>query len=393
MKRVLAYLFIALAVSCTGTVDPNAELPDNGEETPMPPVEEDQDPLDGVDEVPEGVLRIFADKTEIAANGSDEVTFTVMFGSEDVSTDKGMQLIRTFNGDKKYMMYGANKFTTVSAGTYTFSAEYYYAGKKYSDNEVTIQATQFFSGEEKDYARNVLAAYFTSTGCTSCPLASKGIKTVQENNPGEISVVAFHADMAGISDPMKTGNTEVFRLGLGNFQGLPMLFWNLRPGTNLIGPEFQTSFDAEKALYEPQCGVAIETSFDESTRELDIEVGITSNLPVVYRYLVFLVEDNMDSAVLGNAYKQCGDPYVHDNVVRDVLTSGVSGEKINQDLPFTVGVEATAAKKVKLPAHWNAKNMRVVVSAMSSSDGGYTWIANNTNECALGSSVDYEYVE
>jgi hypothetical protein len=43
--------------------------------------------------VPEGVLRIFADKTEISADGNDEVTFTVMFGSEDVSNAKTLQLI------------------------------------------------------------------------------------------------------------------------------------------------------------------------------------------------------------------------------------------------------------------------------------------------------------
>ena len=38
-----------------------------------------------VEVVPDGVLKIFADKTDIAADGSDCVTFSVMFGSEDVS--------------------------------------------------------------------------------------------------------------------------------------------------------------------------------------------------------------------------------------------------------------------------------------------------------------------
>lgn len=384
MKRFIAYMVFALAlVACTGTVDPDVQQPDD-----IP----QEKPTDPTTEVPEGVLRIFADKTEISANGADEVTFKVMFGSEDVSNAKTLQLVRTFNGDSRYMAYGVNKFSTTAAGTYSFKAEYYYGGKKYSDNEVEIVATQFFTGEEKAYARNMLAAYFTSTGCTSCPSAYKGIKAVQEKHPGVVSVVAFHENMV-VSDPMKTAATEVFKSGLGNFTGLPRLFWNLRTGTNLIGPDFMQSFDDEVAAYEPECGVAITTAYDEDSRKLDITVGITSNIPSSYRYLVFLVEDNMDSEVLGVDYRQCGEPYIHNNVIRDVLSSKVYGEKINDDLPLNVGVEVTASKSVILSPEWNAENMRVIVSALSTADGGNSWVANNTNECKIGESVSYEYAE
>ena len=100
VRNILAALsFIALA-ACSGTVDP-----DSGTET--------KDPMK---EVPEGVLRIFADKTEISADGNEEVTFTVMFGSEDVSNAKTLQLVRSFNGEEKYMAYGVNKYSTVTAG-------------------------------------------------------------------------------------------------------------------------------------------------------------------------------------------------------------------------------------------------------------------------------------
>lgn len=343
-------------------------------------------------DVPEGTLRIFADKTEIVADGADEVTFTIMYGSQDVSNAKTLQLIRVYEGDEKYMSYGVNKFTTMTAGTYTFKAKYYYAGNKYTDNEVEIVAEPYQSGEERSYARNVLAAYFTSTGCTSCPSAYRGLKEVQEDNPGVVSVVAFHEHMT-ISDPMRTTETDLFKSALGNFTGLPRLFWNLRPGTELIGPKFTDSFAEEIASYEPECGVAINTEYDPDTRKLDIKVGVTSNLPMTYRYLVFLVEDNMDSKVLGDEYKQCGDHYVHHNVVRDVLSSSAAGAKLNDDLPLTVGVEAIAKNSVTLSENWNPDNMRVIVSAMSSTDGGVTWVANNTNECKVGESVSYEYAE
>lgn len=370
-KRIFTY-FAAVSVSfgfcaCEGTVD-------------------DGYTDGGVNDVPEGTLRIFADKTEIAADGNDKVTFTVMFGSEDVSNGKTLQLKRTFEGNSKYMSYGANVFSTVTAGTYIFTAEYYYGGKQYSDNSVEVIAKPYFSGEAKNYEQRVLGVYFTSTGCTSCPVASRGIVALQEANPGRISVVSFHSDLGSIADPMTIPATAEFNSALGGFDGLPRLFWNMRKGTKLIGPTFTESFAEETASYTPASGVAIETAYDEASLELDVTIGITSNLPSVYRYLVFLVED-------GIVADQTGDPdYVHNNVVRAVLT-GATGDKINDNLPLTVGVEAKATESVVLSKDWNPANMRVVVASMTSDNGGYDWTADNVNECRVGESVTCIYAE
>lgn len=371
---LLAFAVAAFA-SCSGNIDP-----DNGGG-----VEEPDEP----EVVPEGVLRIFADKNEIAADGNEEVTFTVMFGSEDVSNAKTLQLIRKFNGEEKYMAYGANKFSTVTPGEYTFTAKYYYGGNNITDNSVTVEAKPFFSGEEKNYMQRVLGVYFTSTGCTSCPTATKGIKDVQDANPGVISVAAFHSHMGVISDPMTIPETAEFNSALGGFGGLPRLFWNMRrqeSDKELIGPSFKESFEEEIAAYTPNCGVAVETSYspDSSAPKLTVTAGITSNLPSVYRYIIFLVED-------GIVGEQSGEKnYTHNNVVRDVLT-GASGDKINDNLPLSVGVEVKASKTVTLSKDWNVDNMRVIVAALTSEDGGYNWIVNNVNECKVGESVSYLY--
>ena len=368
-----AISFIALA-ACSGTVDP-----DSGTET--------KDPMK---DVPEGVLRIFADKTEISADGNDEVTFTVMFGSEDVSKAKTLQLIRNFNGDEKYMAYGANKFSTVTAGTYTFSAKYYYAGNNYTDNSVTVEAKPFFNGEEKNYKRQYLGTLFTSTGCNSCPLAAKGLKQLQADNPGEIILAAFHADMV-VPDPMTIAETYEFQTALGGFQGLPAFFWNMREESYTGGSAFSESFAEEKDAYDTYSGVAVETTYDEGSSKLDVNIGITSNVPSVFRYMVILVEDDIPAK---GEYEQNGqnENYVHYNVVRKVLTN-VTGEKINDNLPLTVGVEVKASKSVTLSKDWKPENMRVIVAAMTSEDGGYNWTVNNVNECKVGGSVSYLYEE
>lgn len=374
VRNILAALsFIALA-ACSGTVDP-----DSGTET--------KDPMK---EVPEGVLRIFADKTEISADGNEEVTFTVMFGSEDVSNAKTLQLVRSFNGEEKYMAYGVNKYSTVTAGEYTFSAEYYYTGKHFTDNSVIVEAKQFFTGEEKNYKRRYLGTLFTSTGCNSCPLAAKGLKKLQEENPDVITLAAFHADMT-IPDPMTIAETYEFQSALGGFQGLPAFFWNMREDSYTGGSVFTESFAVEQEAYDTYSGVAISTSYDASSSKLDVELGITSNMPAVFRYMIILVEDDIPAK---GEYEQNGQSqdYIHYNVVRKVLT-GVSGDKINDNLPLTVGVETKASKSVTLSKAWNAENMRVIVAAMTSEDGGFNWTVNNVNECKVGGSVSYIYEE
>lgn len=377
-RYLLAFAAALAAAACSGTIDPEAG---NNDDVPQ------EDPKT---QVPEGVLRIFADKTQVSADGNDEVTFTVMYGSEDVSNAKTLQLIRTFDGEQKYMAYGANRFSTVTAGTYEFSAKYYYAGNNYTDNSVTVEARPFFSGEEKAYARRYFGTLFTSTGCNSCPLAAKGLKKLQEENPGEIILAAFHADMT-VPDPMTIPQTYELQSQLGGFTGLPAFFWNMREDSYTGGAAFTESFNEEKARYETFCGVALNTAYDAATSNLDVEVGITSNNPAVFRYMLILVEDDIQAK---GDFAQNGqsDSYIHYNVVRDVATS-VAGEKLNDNLPLTVGVEVKANKTVTISPDWNIDNMRVIAVAMTSDDGGYNWTANNVNECRLGESAQYLYVE
>jgi hypothetical protein len=56
MFKRITYIFAALVLAaCSGTIDPESQKPDGPAGNPM-------------EEVPEGVLRIFADKTEVTAD-------------------------------------------------------------------------------------------------------------------------------------------------------------------------------------------------------------------------------------------------------------------------------------------------------------------------------------
>ncbi len=356
MRNFLTYLFVCMSAffisSCSGKVD------------------------DGMN-VPEGVLRIFADKTEILADGNETVTFKVMFGSRDVSNEKTMQLVRRYgdSDDGKLMTYGANSYSTSTPGTYTFSAEYYYGGKHVSDNSVKVQAKEFFTGEEQDFEGRLLCMSFTSTTCNSCPGAAANIKDLLRKHPDAFSVVSVHRYLSA-PDPMETEHTDDLIAAVGGFKGLPAIYFNMDKDTEVLNGDVETAYNEYLTSYEPFCGIDLQTEYDSQTRQLTVDLGVTSNLPAVFRYYVFLVEDGIDE------HEQCGEPYVHDNVLRDLLTSAY-GDKINGDLPLSTGVEVRASKTAVLDPSWDVENMRVIAAAATSMDNGRSFVVNNVQECSI----------
>ena len=375
MKKLFTYLCYAAAVLGAISCDPASVggLEDNG------------DVSGGTDTPAEGVLTIKADKTEITADGSDCVTFTVMFGSEDVSTKKTMHIVKEFDGKSENLANGANVFSTTAPGTYKFSAYLYSGGEHVSENQIEVVAVAAES--DVRYAQKVIGEQFTSTGCQSCPGLSTALKEVLQNMPGVLVPLSFHMDFSGISDPMSIEATTAF-YKYHAFQGLPYFNLNFRKSAavNTDVSSIIAAVREEMSLNPTTCGVAIETSYDASTRGLDVTAKITSNSAVRHKYHIFLVEDGI------TGYDQMGANmnYVHDNVVRKMAAPQVTGFDINDRQPFVPGVEVTARKTFTLDAGWKVENMRVVVAALTSLDGGATWTSNNANQCSIGGSADYE---
>lgn len=379
MKRVTSLLTsllmigTMLMVSCHGTPDEEPQV----------------EPTDPKTEVPDGVLRIFADKQTIAADGSDDVTFTVMYGKEDVSSARTLQLIRNNAGKETYMGYGINTFTTLAPGEYVFSAKYYHAGEVFSDNNVTIVAESTVSdGEQKNYAQKCLGLQFTSIGCVNCPTLSESIKTIEENMPGKMIPVSFHRDFK-VNDPMAIPMADAYYKRV-RMDGLPVFNLNLivdykytTTSSYSIMAEMLNTLPTE---YPATCGVAIESSMEVGgSSTVDVKVKVTSNTPSAYRYQIFLVEDGIMDAQEGHS-----GYYEHNNVLRATSSESIYGDRFNDGMPLQVGVEAFASRTLTIPAGCNVENMRIVVAMFVSYDGGNTYVVNNCAECDMGHSVDYE---
>ena len=298
MKKIFKYLALAAVVaaslmlgSCHGQSDESDDV------------------------VPDGVLRIFADKSEIVANGSDVVNFRIMFGQEDVSTAKTLQLVRAYEGKETYMQYGISTFSSVVAATYTFRAEFFRDGVKHkSDNYVTVTVVPAQSGGTQAlYVQRILGLQFTSTGCVNCPTLSTNLKVVKDQLPGPIalSVVSFHQNFNNVDDmthPMTAAYYKQIKR-----QGLPQFNANLIIDDDYITVsglgEIVEILELVQQEYPATCGVAVESSPVEGGKTT-ITAKVTSNIPATYRYQIFLVEDKvMDvqesdfSQLLANGYK------------------------------------------------------------------------------------------
>ena len=367
--RKLAYIISALAlmVSCHGTIDPN-------------------DPS----YVPEGVLRIFADMTEIKADGKQEVTFTVMFGSKDVSRDSDMRISWVIDGEPKTLKPGVNTFSTTAPAEYHFTARYDYGQGYSSDNEVVVVVKSVSQGVgQKHYYRKLWGMQFTAVSCTYCPRLTASLKNVMAANPGRVVLSAFHVKFNEqvMPDPMRLDVNEDFRSLVKHDEGLPLFAFNMvKDQVKIVDEQFRIEDAMKGYSTSATCGVAISTSYDSATRNLSVTGKVTSNVAESLRYHIILVEDGLE-------YSQAGEEgtYVHNNVVRSVLASNKWGDELNGGVALEEGVEVTVTRQKELSSDWKPENMRVIFAVLNPQEN--TYICGNVNECALGASVDYIYNE
>lgn len=334
---------------------------------------------------------MFADKTTLKADGTETVTFTVRFGSKDVSHDSNMNLVYSVEGNEMTLKPGVNVFTTTAPAEYHFKARYYSSSAHYSDNEVVVKAVSAAqSVGKKDYHQKLWGMQFTAVSCTYCPRLTSSLKTVMAEDPGRIVLTAFHVafDETTMPDPMRLSINEEFRNIVKHSDGLPLMAFNMIKSQTGIVDQLDLIREQKAAILADSpasCGVAVAAVYDSEKSEVTVTGRVTSNVAESMRYHIILVEDGIEYAQMGAQE----DKYLHNNVVRAVAAENKWGDNLNLGLPLEEGVEVSVKRTIKLDKSWNPANMRAVMVALSEKDGQY--VCNNVNECALGSSSDYAY--
>ena len=313
-----------------------------------------------VDQEEKAALELNADCLTVPADGVSEVTFNVIYGNEDVTSQSEIFCLTTG------VALEGNVFTATESGRYTFVARYASLESERFDIEATAVSR---------FERNVCVMEFTGQWCSWCPDGAKLLQLlVSETYKGQAYALAFHND-----DSMSIQAESDLKAVYG-WTDYPSYLTDMRDCGSLSGSGCRMSI--EKSLYETEthCGVAV-SCVNEGGRCKAV-AKIFSEKSMEYRMAAYLVEDKVvaEQTVSGNVKDE---DYVHRHVVRRMLSSSVSGDAlgtVNKD------EEITRPYEFEPDPSWNMDNMTVVVLAID--DQGHV---NNMNLCAVdGGNADYE---
>ncbi len=337
MNKFAALLAVLLSAGCSGTVDKN----------------DDQGTLK------ELVLQ--ADVAEIMADGESAVSFTVLYGDEDVTSEATIKCIT----DNKEVSGGS--FSSESVGTFVFKAFY----EKAVSGELEVKVGTKFS-------RRVCVMEFTGAWCAQCPAGATTLDfLVSRTYKGQAFAMAFH-NGDDFELPVEKELAKLFKV-----DAYPSFVTDMRDAGQLNGGGCSDSI--EYSLYESEthCSVSVSCSYSE-TAGCIVDAMVFSEKEMAYRLAAYVVEDKIKGEQTQADGTKDRD-YMHRHVVRSMLSSSVKGDAL-ENLP----AGAQGGKKFAFAPDktWNIDNLSVVVLALD--DKGNV---NNMATCPVdGGTMGYGYV-
>lgn len=259
--------------------------------------------------------------------------------------------------------------------------------------------TSFYVYSESLPRQMNLIEEYTSTLCGYCPLAHQLFEKWTESR-NDLIVVANHNSVMGNKDPMITTETDMLAAMFG-VSALPSAafnrYYNSDEGGIIIAMGYDSSYHdmvidqmlnpfIEQTNSIPTfAAVDLKADYNENTRQLNINVSGEA----VADFKTFVGEDAVltvylleDSIIASQSsyvpYPHTESDYVHNHVLRDVVSKNVLGDAIN----WTDDTHYSNDFTVTLDGRWNVKNMNVVAfisrPVKEESDVTDMWV-NNAN--------------
>ena len=257
--------------------------------------------------------------------------------------------------------------------------------------------TSFYVYSESLPRQMNLIEEYTSTVCMYCPLGHQLFEKWTETR-NDLIIVANHNSGMGNSDPMITTESDMLAMAFPT-SGMPSAAFNRFYNADEGAVNFPVGYDSsyhemlidqtlnpfiEQTNSIPTfAAVDLKADYNENTRQLNINVSGEA----VADFKTFVGEDAVltvylleDSLV---ATQKCPDysfdkEYVHNHVLRDVVSKNVFGDAIN----WTDDTHYSNDFTVTLDRSWNVKNMNVVAfisrPVKEESDVTDMWV-NNAN--------------
>ena len=325
MNKYFVVLLCLIMVSCAGVVDTDA--------------------------VQEGVLTLTSDVEKVFADGKQTVTFTVMDGKQDITSESIISCVTT----------GENledaTFSTDCPGEYVFKALY---DKKTSK---TASVTAMFASKFK---RQVCVMEFTGVWCAQCPGGATILNfLVSDMYQGKVNALAFH-------------NNDVYALPVEpilaskfNVTTYPSYVTDMRDSGELNGNGCSNSIWKSLNETETFCGPSVSCVYDVTSGNVTVKAKIASEKTMEYRLAAYVVEDKVTgNQTLGTGSVQ--KDYTHRHMVRKMLSADYSGDRLGE---IAKDAEAEKQYSFTLDPSWDPENVSVVILAI----GPYGQVNNSAS--------------
>jgi hypothetical protein len=244
---------------------------------------------------------------------------------------------------------------TPTVGSYTLTAMSQLGADENRTND-TLATFHIVS----NVTRAVLLEFATGTWCQWCPCGDSTAERLLRVYP-DLVVLAYHGPAGSTSDPwtVYNGNNILSLLSLSAYP-TAILDRQNAPGDYTTW----TGYCANRYTnYGPTpITIAVQSiTYNSTTRQLDVTLGLTSNcdLPFQYKVNYVLTEDNLVYSQTGNSTCPGSTSWVHKWIVRN-LVNGATGENVNAGT-WGAGQTITKTLSTTLNSGWVAPNCKLSV--------------------------------
>ena len=274
MKKILYIAAMLAFAACSGTVDPEDEIPQ--------------------EQIPEEFTEPFtlsADKTEVEASGKDVVTFSLKdaYGREMLDDKNILQGVNITSEEGVRVTRMEKTICFIANGTYHFSAKY---KGRVCENTVEIVSRNRASYEK--YHKNVGIYKATATWCGPCAVMTRALEGLNEEAKAHSVELCWHGqDELAVTPGGWDYDYGSFVVSYFGGQGFPTVVMDLKEKTieNTSGALENVIWNL-RAEYPATCGLKLTTEYDADAKVINASAELTSSTGGSYDMGMVLLLNN-----------------------------------------------------------------------------------------------------
>lgn len=319
-------------------------------------------------------LLLKVNKISFVADDADAVTFTVLNGVVDVTSEA---VIRCKTNNT--IVSGAS-FSATQAGTYKFEAS---LGSATSPT-IEVTATEA-PHKASQFVRHICIMEFTGQWCAHCPAGYNYLNFFIERYYKKVAhVIAMHDNSTSpdiFALPVQLEIARAFSIVT-----YPYALVDLRASGPLSDDSASTlekNITASQKEYPAHCGVALKSVYNESTKSTTVSARIFSEKTEAYKLAVYVLEDGLVAEQ--NNGGMIVPNYTHNHVARRLVSASYKGDSMGE---IKSGQEAVKDYVINIDPAWNLDKTSVFALAIGAN--GYV---NNMMTCKIvNGDADYHKI-